>query len=481
MRKQRLWSLLALLLATAVLPGLAQAADITVDGTTCTLAEAITAANNDNADSNGCVDGSGNDTITLQVDVTLAAALPQITSNITIEGGGHFISGNNDTAVGSVLTVGSGADLTLNETTVKEGNKDGNGGGIYNQGTVTLTNSTVSGNMAFSSSIWPFGGGIYNEGTLNITNSTVSDNTVFITANYYSAGGGIYNKGTAWLINSTVSGNTASVSDSNAYGGGIYNLIGSVTLINSTVSSNTASTSSPSFSSFGGGMRNLGGTITLHSSIISGNIAAEGKEVYNDSATVNVDSFNVFGHSDETSAEAFVDFTPGATTDVTATSDSGTATALEVILNPTLADNGGPTLTHALRMNSPAIDLDAACNTNLSTDQRGYDRPIGVSCDAGAFEYDPTNTDSDDDGLFDAQDNCPLVANPNQEDMDEDGLGNACDADIDGDGLDNDQDNCPLVANPGQEDSDHNGIGNACEPKKSKVPIYKLLLLKDGE
>jgi hypothetical protein len=58
--------------------------------------------------------------------------------------------------------------------------------------------------------------------------------------------------------------------------------------------------------------------------------------------------------------------------------------------------------------------------------------------------------DSDGDGICDADDNCPGVANPGQEDRDGDGVGDACD-------------NCPDVPNPGQEDENGNGIGDACE------------------
>ena len=53
-----------------------------------------------------------------------------------------------------------------------------------------------------------------------------------------------------------------------------------------------------------------------------------------------------------------------------------------------LADNGGPTLTHALLAGSPAIDAadSAACP---ATDQRGVTRPQGAACDVGAYEYEP--------------------------------------------------------------------------------------------
>ncbi|MCC7516953.1 MAG: thrombospondin type 3 repeat-containing protein, partial [Pseudomonadales bacterium] len=78
-----------------------------------------------------------------------------------------------------------------------------------------------------------------------------------------------------------------------------------------------------------------------------------------------------------------------------------------------------------------------------------------------------TVPDSDADGVVDATDNCPLVANPGQEDTDNDGLGDACDTtptgDTDGDGVDNATDNCPLVANPAQTDTDGDGTGDACD------------------
>lgn len=63
-------------------------------------------------------------------------------------------------------------------------------------------------------------------------------------------------------------------------------------------------------------------------------------------------------------------------------------------------------------------------------------------------------------------DNCPDVANVNQRDSDEDGLGDACDefTDSDDDGKQDSADNCPLHANPGQNDVDEDGIGDACDP-----------------
>ena len=205
-------------------------------------------------------------------------------------------------ANGGGVYIGSGT-LTLTNSTVSGNSASDGGGGIYSEsGTVTLTHSTVSGNSA------AWGGGIDSQfGTAVLTNSTVSGNvaedaggisnwkgTVTLTNSTVSGnlaswvGGGIATRGTLALTNTTVSGNSATGERSldNRGGGGIYNEEGTVTLTNSTVSGNSA------MDDYGGGIYNdLDGTLTLTNSTVSGNTAVDyGGGIYNDSGTVTLNN-----------------------------------------------------------------------------------------------------------------------------------------------------------------------------------------------
>jgi hypothetical protein len=89
--------------------------------------------------------------------------------------------------------------------------------------------------------------------------------------------------------------------------------------------------------------------------------------------------------------------------------------------------------------------------------------PISWSFVIKADPTPPDNADTDNDGIPNNVDNCPWSANPGQEDLDADAIGDVCDDDVDGDGVLNITDNCLLTYNPDQEDINTDGIGDACQ------------------
>jgi hypothetical protein len=80
--------------------------------------------------------------------------------------------------------------------------------------------------------------------------------------------------------------------------------------------------------------------------------------------------------------------------------------------------------------------------------------------------------DGDSDGVPNAADNCPFIANADQADLDRDGAGDACDPDDDGDGAADVVDNCPVLANPNQWDEDRDGTGDACEVQEDQTITF---------
>jgi hypothetical protein len=276
------------------------------------------------------LDGEGN----LTVDGDRNHLLFSVTPGVTAELRGFTVT----RGVGGIVNRGT---LVVNNTTVSGSSGAGtNGGGMTNVGTLTVTDSTISNNTATQS-----GGGILNAGTLTLTNSTVSGNTAGA-----SGGGGIFNSGTATLTNSTVSGNSADL------GGGILNFL-SLTLTSSTVSGNSSTGA-------GSGIYNVS-TVTLTNTLVA-NACSGGATV---SGGGNLES-------------------PGDTCALYQTTDEASVSAEELKLGP-LADNGGPTQTHALLEGSVAIDVISEAVCAVDEDQRGVSRPQGAACDVGAFELEP--------------------------------------------------------------------------------------------
>jgi hypothetical protein len=179
-------------------------------------------------------------------------------------GGGIYNNGGTLTVTDSTLSGNAARKLTLPG--------GGSGGAIYNGGTLTVTDSTLSGNTVFAAvSGISFGGCIYNGGTLTVTDSTLSGNHA--DGPFSGLGGCIYNGGTMTVTASTLSGNSVHF----GYGGGIYNA-GTVTVTASTLYFNTAADEG----GFGGCINNaFGGTMTVTASTLSVSSADDGGCIYN--------------------------------------------------------------------------------------------------------------------------------------------------------------------------------------------------------
>ena len=345
----------------------------------------------------------GADTIEFTVTgtITLSGSLPTVTGSLTITGPGaesltvdagsngyiFNLDGQDNHIYGLTLTGGSAQDggaikllqsdaLTIDSCIISD-NTASRGGGIYiNSSTLTIQNSTISGNEATTGE----GGGISIEGSSIVTlgNVTISSNTAA------SSGGGIYNNGNSMFItNSTINGNGPVTN-----GGGIYNSNTSATFTNVTISDNTANV--------GGGISNASSTLVLTNVTIYNNKGGiSGRDIYNSGSVTfkntivanNLGSGNSCGNSGGTFTSLGYNLDSGSTCGF---DQAGDLTDTDPLLGP-LYDNGGATKTHALLLNSPAID-NGTESGRPSTGQRGFSRSQDgdgdgtVMCDMGAFE-----------------------------------------------------------------------------------------------
>jgi hypothetical protein len=337
------------------------------------------------------------ETINFSVTGAINLTLGQLTigRNLTVTGPGANQLKIDAGGASRVLEITAGT-VGLSGLTLTGGDS-GIGGGVFNRGNATLTGVAIEGNTAEH-----FGGGASNAGTLTIADSTISGNSA-------SWGGGVNNDGSLTIKNSTISGNSAS------WGGGVSNNINytyytSMTISNCTISGNSAA--------------NLGGGIVilqessawLSHTLIAGNSAPQGSEIFSViglGGEVHLNAFNLIGDSSKTTAQAHYGFPAGAT-DILATSNGTKPTALAAILGP-LANNGGPTMTHALLAGSPAINAgDPGAMAGMGDvpmhDQRGapFGRVSGGRIDVGAVERQPIPPavfgDYNHDGTVDAGD-----------------------------------------------------------------------------
>lgn len=304
--------------------------------------------------------------------------LPSTTNNIHLQ----WLTMRNGYAPGvsdggGILTQGN---LVVDQCLVTQNRTNNqNGGGIYNlNGSVTVVTSTISSNTG------SFGGGLsqFTGGTLVVANSTIENNTGNIAA------GGIASiaetsPASVVVVNSLIRNNTTSAGS----GGGIgidaipATYPSSLTLINSTLSRNTGTTASCEVQIVRTSTAyidhcTITGSSVYTSVISSGTIIIQNTVVANSVgsaiSTYSLGVITSLGHNLATDNPA----------SFTATGDQ---TNTDPLLLP-LADNGGPTLTHALSCHSPAINAGIASET--TADQRGL--PYLGTPDVGAYEFQTT-------------------------------------------------------------------------------------------
>ena len=257
-----------------------------------------------------------NNTLTINTSLTIdASALP----------GGVQINGNGSV---QIFNVASTATVFMNSLTITNGYCTNDGGGIYNAGTLTLTNCILSGNSATIGD----GGAIYN--TLY---ATLTLNQCILSGNSAGFGGGIDNyAGTLTLNQCTLSGNRAT-----AGGGGILDH-GPLALNQCTLSGNSAT------DGYGGGIGNgPEGTLAMSNAIVAGNSGTD------------IDGYAAVTYGGYTGPAP--DLAP-------------------------LGNYGGPTQTMPPLPGSPAIGAGSVAANNFSTDQRGYARTQNGLLDLGAVE-----------------------------------------------------------------------------------------------
>lgn len=273
---------------------------------------------------------------------------------------------------------GLDTEVTLSNLTIvngllpaEPGNEKNGGGGIKNRATLHLNNVAVSGNTVLGTAWNAAGGGLFNTGICSITESTIHDNQA-------RTGGGIFNDETGNLLiaSSTIHSNLS-------HGGGGLTNYGTASLVNTTLSLNQNALES---SLPGGALYNTN-TLQLIHCTIAENSAAAGAGVGNEGSLTMANTL-IAGNLDTNCQLTQVILSNGHNLDSDGTCGFNTSSADLSHIDPRiypLRDNGGPTLTHALGVKSPAIDAGDPL-VGVHVDQRGVARPQGSGVDIGAYE-----------------------------------------------------------------------------------------------
>jgi hypothetical protein len=307
-----------------------------------------------------------------------------ITDNATTGSGGAIVS----------KSIFSGASLKVVDSTisVNSSGADG-GGGISSAVPFEVTGSRISGNMTGGS-----GGGIIASVLGTITASQIRGNVAAFD------GGGI--AGAATIESSTISGNSA------LRGGGVFSL-GYLSVKSSTISGNMASSN-------GGGILRAGGILRLAHATVAENVSLgfSGGGLYLSGGSPELFTHTIVANNtaagpadDIAGAAVTAEYSLIEETGGVPVAGIGNIIGIDPLLEP-LADNGGPTQTHALRSGSSASDTgNPAAMGGMGGvplfDQRGdaFSRVVGTAIDIGAFEAETPNHLILVDSLDDESDN----------------------------------------------------------------------------
>ena len=313
-----------------------------------------------------------------------------VAKSLTFLGAGMHSTILDANGTGSVFTISSAVTVTIEDLTIQHGNSGIGtfGGGIYQPfGNLTLIRVELLGNTG------DLGGGIYSNGSLSMTDSLVYGNGANLQPS--GDGGGLYLNGdgqTYTLTNVTIRDNLA-----NDDGGGIHDQAsfspsGSLTMTNVTISGNMAKVGAA------GEFTNNSYTVIINSTI-AGNHFLQMSGAYNggindqaqmavyNSIIANNEGSNCVIGTISTYLDSYGNNIDSGSTCQFNNPSIGDHQNTDPKLSG-LVDHGGPTPTMALLHGSPAIDgvTFNAPNSCPATDQRGVARPVGVRCDIGAFE-----------------------------------------------------------------------------------------------
>ena len=347
------------------------------------------------------LDGASSDRVLDNHGGSLFVEHLKITHGSVATGGGG--GGGIKNRYGSTLNMD---DVVVEANAVAGTASQDSGGGIVTEGPVSILNTTISNNTAYSGgglfianasvqfhlsyvlvagNTAAYGGGLSFYGG---TDGDISDSTFY--RNTGGQGGGIYNYGDLTLNRVTLSDNHSP--DPGNYGGAILN-VQSLTLMNVTISGNDAY--------FAGGFYAFNGSdATFNHCTIANNVSPHfGQDVFISLGSTNSFHNTIVSRSQAGDTTCYMDDPSNVITDLgyNLSSDhscgfSTSAPYYDLIdVSPTLVllslgYYGGPTKTIALVAHGPAVD-SADPITSLTRDQRGYFRPVNGRSDIGAFEY----------------------------------------------------------------------------------------------